>query len=55
MTGGIVLLLFLLLLVEWPQFLRGLEANSNPDPLEARIRMARVRAGLPPEPDDDKE
>jgi len=54
MEGLIALLLFLLLLWEWPHFLRELEAasRSNPDPLVARIRMARIKAGLPPEPED---
>jgi hypothetical protein len=54
MEGFIALLLFLLFLWEWPQFLRGLEARSasNPDPIVARIRMARIKAGLPPEPED---
>ena len=52
MEGLVALLLFLLLLWEWPQFLRGLEAIPYPDPLVARIRMARVKAGLPPEPED---
>jgi len=60
MLGGLsALFLFLLFLVEWPQFMRELEARSNQsDPLEAAIRLARIRAGLTPEADhdnDDKE
>ena len=29
--------------------------KKNPDPIEAEIRMARLKAGLTPWPDDDKE
>ena len=54
MGGFIALLLFLLFLWEWPRLIHELEAtpDPNPDPLVARIRMARVRAGLPPEPEE---
>ena len=54
MEGFIALLLFLLFLWEWPRFIREHEARSalNPDLLEARIRMARTKAGLTPEPED---
>jgi len=60
MLGGLTtLLLFLWFLWEWPQFIRGREDSSPPsnsDPLVAKIRMARIRAGLTPWPnDDDKE
>ena len=55
MAGAIAFLLFFLFLWEWPRFMKNLEArtNSNSDPLVARIRMARLRAGLTPEPNDD--
>ena len=54
MEGLITLLLFLLFLWEWPRFIHEHEARSalNPDPIEARIRMARMKAGLTPEPED---
>lgn len=57
MAGAIVSLLFFLFLWEWPRFMKNLEAhtNSTPDPLVARIRMAHLRVGLTPWPDDDKE
>ena len=57
MAGAIAFLLFFLFLWEWPRFIKNLEArtDSKPDPLVARIRMARLRAGLTPWPDDDKE
>lgn len=52
MAGAIVSLLFFLFLLEWPLFMKNIEArtNSNSDPLVARIRMARLRAGLPQSP-----
>ena len=53
MGGLSALLLFLLFLMEWPRFICELEARSYPDPLEAKIRLTRIRAGLTPEADDN--
>lgn len=53
--GVTALLLFAWFLwVEWPLLIKELEAKtpSDPDPLVAEIRKARLRAGLPPEHDD---
>lgn len=56
MAEGVTALLLFnwLLWVEWLRLVKELEAKTdpNPDPLVAEIRVARLRAGLPPEHDD---
>jgi hypothetical protein len=52
MVGAVFALLFVALLVEISlRQLRDLHTPPPPDDLAARIRMARIKAGLPPEPD----
>jgi hypothetical protein len=53
LEGLTALLLFGYLLWEWPRIVLYVEAlfPDDPDPIVARIRMARLRAGLTPWPE----
>jgi hypothetical protein len=48
-----VLAIFIVVLLRWASWIDKLAEIEEDTDICARIRMARLKAGLPPEPEDD--